>query len=129
MLKNYFHNEWKQEYEKLLDESARFINTPGFPAYARSMALTSDMIFTQPVCYEFKNLQLPVVLIIGQEDRTAIGKEKAQNVQLGNYPLLGKQTAAIIPKCQLIELKGLGHIPHIEDFKQFTDALRNALKN
>lgn len=131
MTKNYFHGEWKNQYELLLDESAKFFNRKDFAACAKNMALTTDMIFTQPVCYEFANLKLPVVLIIGKKDKTAIGKERvnAQTAeQLGNYAELGKKTAALIPNCRLIELEGLGHIPHIEDLTAFTKALDSALK-
>ncbi len=129
MSKNYFHDQWKEEYEKLLNESTGLMNRPEYSAFAKSMALTSDMIFTQPVCYEFKNLKIPVVLIIGQADRTAIGKEKVPNVSMGNYPELGKKVATEIPKCKLIELKGIGHIPHIEDFDQFKSAMNTALND
>jgi pimeloyl-ACP methyl ester carboxylesterase len=84
------------------------------------------MIFTQPVVYEFKDLTMPVLLIIGQRDRTALGKanapEKARS-QLGNYPRLGKQTARLIPKSSLAELDKVGHLPHIEAYDRFRNAL------
>jgi pimeloyl-ACP methyl ester carboxylesterase len=35
------------------------------------------MIYNQPVCYEFKNIKVPTLLIIGTRDRTAIGKDRA----------------------------------------------------
>lgn len=130
MLSNYFHGEWKTEYEPLLNEYERHHRNKNFSAYAKNMALTSDMIFTQPVCYEFKNLSVPVVLIIGKLDRTAIGKERASPqtaAQLGNYPLLAKKTAAGIKNCRLLELEGTGHIPHIENFDLFTGNLDKAL--
>ena len=131
MLKNYFHNEWKKEYEKLLDENMAFTKQKDFSAYAKSMALTSDMIFTQPVFYEFSAINVWVILIIGQADRTAIGKEKADTetaATLGNYPALGKKTSSEIMDCELIELDGIGHIPHIENFTLFSQALTEALQ-
>jgi pimeloyl-ACP methyl ester carboxylesterase len=130
MSKSYFHNQWKNDYEPLLDESERHLKGKSFHAYAKNMALTTDMIFTQPVCYEFKNLHVPVSLIIGQLDRTVIGKEKApaEAGQLGNYPVLGKKTAAEIKNCQLLEIPGVGHVPHIEDFNLFSRNLDQALK-
>jgi len=132
MQKNYFHDEWKAAYEPLLDESAKYKNREDFTAYAKDMALTSDMIFTQPVCYELSHLSMPVVLIIGQKDKTAIGKERADPqtaASMGNYAGLGKKTAAAIAKSRLIPLEGLGHIPHIEDFSRFSEALATALKD
>lgn len=130
MLKNYFHNNWKAEYDPLLAESARHLKSKNFPAYAKNMALTTDMIYTQPVCYEFKDLKMPVALIVGKLDRTAIGKDRVPEEiarQLGNYPALAKKTAALIKHCQLLELEGIGHVPHVEDFKLFTQKLDLAL--
>lgn len=132
MLKNYFHNEWKDDYDALLDESSKFFARKDFQQYAKNMALTTDMIFTQPVCYEFDQLKLPVCLIIGQKDKTAIGKERVDDKtaeKLGNYAELGKRAASQIPDCKLIPLEGMGHIPHVENFAVFIKALDNALSN
>lgn len=128
MLENYFHGEWKNSYDSLLDESSSLL---GKKDYAWSMALTSDMLYTQPVCYEFENIQVNTTLIIGDLDRTAPGKEKAPKdiaEKLGNYPELGKAAASKIPNCQLVVLKGLGHIPHEEDLTQFISVLFQSLK-
>ncbi len=95
------------------------------------MALTSDMIFTQPVCYEFALIKVPTVLMIGLLDRTAIGKERVDSTtssRMGNYPVLGKKAAAAIPFCRLIELEGIGHIPHVENFDLFKKHLSDILK-
>lgn len=131
MLENYFHNEWKDAYNPLLETSTSKIGTPEYPRIAWSMALTSDMIFNQPVCYEFSQLKVPTVLIIGQKDRTAIGKEKVskeQAAQMGNYPALGKSTAEKIPNATLIEMPDAGHIPHVEQFEFFMSHLLNAME-
>jgi pimeloyl-ACP methyl ester carboxylesterase len=63
-------------------------------------------------------------LVIGQEDRTTLGRgdvdpEVLQT--LGQYPELGKKTADAIPNSKLVELENVGHIPHLaaqEDFHQ-----------
>ncbi len=129
---NYFHDQWKEEYDPILDETISLYRSKDSLVYAKNMALTSDMIFTQPVCYEFKNIKVPTVLIIGQADKTAIGKEKVDGgiaKMMGNYAELGGKTAAQISGCRLIELQGLGHIPHVEDFKMFMNSLEDALNN
>jgi pimeloyl-ACP methyl ester carboxylesterase len=88
------------------------------------------MIYTQPVVYEFPNLKVPAVLIIGQRDRTALGRDLAPpNVaaKLGNYPELGREAARRIPRARLIPLDGLGHAPMIEAPERFYQALDAAL--
>jgi hypothetical protein len=73
---------------------------------------------------------MPVALIVGKLDRTAIGKERAPEEtakQLGNYPLLAKKTAAEIKHCLLLDMEGIGHVPHVENFQLFTQKLDLAL--
>ncbi len=121
-LENYFHGVWSPAYDDLLNISAGWTLSPEYSRIAWNSALTSDMIFTQPICYEFGQIKAPTLLIIGQLDRTAPGKNLVPDSirqTLGNYPLLGKLTQEKIPHCQLIILPGIGHAPHIEAFEAF----------
>lgn len=77
------------------------------------------------------NRWLNTLLIIGTRDRTAIGKDRAPaDVQptMGLYNELGKKTAQQIPDSQLVELDDVGHMPHIEVFDRFIEALLGFLK-
>lgn len=128
MLENYFHNQWKPAYDTLLLQVMQVMNSKG---YAWNAAQTTEMIFNQPVVYDLYKIKVPAVLIIGQADKTAIGKERADEKtkkEMGNYPQLGKKAAQLIPNAQLIELDDIGHIPHIEDFELFRIKLENVLK-
>ncbi|KAA5536846.1 alpha/beta hydrolase [Taibaiella lutea] len=118
----YYHGEWKPEYDEWLDMQAGLLNNIDYPRIAWNSALIYDMIFTQPVCYEFQQIETPTLLIIGQKDRTAIGKDKvSKEVQatMGNYPVLGKETAKKFLKGTLVEISGAGHLPHIETYPEF----------
>jgi len=130
-IKNYFHMTWRYDYNKWLNIPAGWtMNKEVYPTIARNAALTYDMIFTQPVCYEFQNLKMPVLLIIGQEDRTALGKAKAPKAvqdKLGNYPALGRLTAKKIKNATLAEIEGVGHLPHIEEYDSFIVPLKKFL--
>lgn len=105
---------------------------PDFPAVAVANALTFDMIYQQPVCYEFDRVRAPTLLIIGQQDRTVVGKGLVQDpkvlAQLGQYPALGQRTARAIKGSKLVELPGVGHIPHLQEPQQFHAALLAFLK-
>jgi pimeloyl-ACP methyl ester carboxylesterase len=130
-LENYFHNEWKPEYQPWVNIQAGWTLSPDYARVAWNSALTYDMIFTQPVCYEFENIHTPTLLVIGQLDRTALGKNLVNEQvrkTMGNYPELGKLTHARIKNSQLVELDGVGHIPHIEAFNRFIAPLLNFLK-
>ncbi|MGQ7868186.1 alpha/beta fold hydrolase [Sunxiuqinia sp. sy24] len=125
-LENYYDNQWKAEYDEWVNLLAGWTLSIDYPRIAWNAALTYDMVFTQPVCYEFGQIQNPSLLIIGQRDRTALGKPLVSpevRATMGNYPELGRRTQQQIPDCQLIELDNIGHLPHIEAFNQFIEPL------
>lgn len=129
-LNTYYVGRWKPEYERWVDMYAGLSNGPGHTLVAWNSALIYDMIFTQPVYYEFKNLQMPTLLLIGTADNTAIGKDVAPpavKAKLGNYAVLGKQVAKLIPHATLVEFPGLGHAPQMEEPTQFHTALLQGL--
>ena len=129
---SYYHGTWKPEYEELLKVEAGWTLSKDYPRIAWNSALTYDMIYTQPVCYEFENIKTPTLLIIGQLDRTALGKNLvSEDVRktLGNYPVLGKLTHEKIKGSQLVEVDGVGHVPHIEAFDKFIQPLLQFLKS
>ncbi|OPA90230.1 alpha/beta hydrolase [Pseudomonas fluorescens] len=129
-LNTYYVGRWKPEYERWVDMYAGLSNGPGHTQVAWNSALIYDMIFTQPVYYEFKNLQVPTLLLIGTADNTAINKDiapPAVKARLGNYAVLGKQVAKLIPHATLVEFPGLGHAPQMEEPEKFHAALLQGL--
>jgi pimeloyl-ACP methyl ester carboxylesterase len=92
--------------------------------------LLDDMIYTQPVVYEFGLIRSPTLLLIGQKDTTAIGKDAAPpevRAKLGHYPELGKRTRDAIPGARLVEFPDAGHAPQISDPEGFNAALIRGL--
>ena len=123
---NYFGGEWKPEYDALTEILAGWTRHPEYRRVAWDAALTSDMVFTQPVLYEFDRLKAPTLLIIGQRDRTAIGKDRVPKevaARMGDYPALGKAAARRIPGARLVEIAEAGHLPQVESFPQYVRAL------
>lgn len=130
-LKFYYDNKWKEEYQPWLDLIAGWTLHTDYPQVAWDAALTSDMIYNQPVCYEFKNIKVPTLLIIGTRDRTAIGKDRAPKElqpKMGQYQELGKKTQREIAGSKLVEIENVGHLPHIEVYPKFFEALYNFIK-
>ena len=75
-------------------------------------------------------LKVPTLLVIGQRDRTALGKAwmpKEVAATLGDYPALGKRAAAAIPGATLVEIPGVGHLPQVEAFEAYAQALAKFL--
>ncbi len=124
--KSYYDGVWKPEYEEFLAVNKGLLAGPDWPHMAMISAKLYDMIYTQPVYYEFKNLQVKTLLLLGDRDRTALLKDTASKEllpTLGRYDLLGPKVIKMIPKGELVVLKNLGHMPFVEDFKATTKAL------
>lgn len=121
-LASYYDGVWKEKYQAWVDILASFTLGAEYPRMAWNQALISQMIFSQPVIYQFDQLRMPVLLIIGQRDKTALAKGLATpelQAKMGNYPQLGLEAKKRIPNAQLIKLPGIGHMPHIESFDTF----------
>ncbi len=126
----YYAGTWDPAYERWVQMLAGMYRGPGRARVAWDSALLYDMIYTQPVIYEFGSLRMPVLLIIGDKDTTAIGKDLAPpsvRATLGNYPALGKAAAARIPHAKLVEFSDLGHSPQIQAPERFHKALLDGL--
>jgi len=127
----YYAGTWAPPYERWVQMLAGMYRGSGRDIVAWNSALLYDMIYTQPVFYEFEKISVPVLLMIGDKDTTAIGKNLAPpevRATLGNYPALGKAAAARIPNAQLVEFPDLGHAPQIQAPDDFHRALLDGLR-
>ena len=130
MRESYYDGNWAPEYEELAKLQMNWTQSPDKQRLAWVSALTYDMIFTQPVIHDFDRIQVPTLLIIGTRDRTALGKNLVSpevRATLGRYEKLGKNAQAMIPNAQLVELDGIGHIPQVEDYDTYFDAMSGFL--
>jgi len=122
---------WRPEYGTYAEVAARQKLSGEYPRLAMSSALTYEMIYEQPVCYEFAEIRTKTLLVIGQSDRTVVGKARVKKELLptaGQYPELGRKVAAQIKGSKLVEIPNVGHIPHMEAKDKFHGALLTFLK-
>ncbi|MFC0878523.1 alpha/beta fold hydrolase [Saccharicrinis sp. FJH2] len=130
-LNSYYDGKWKKEYDEWVNLLAGWTLNSDYKRIAWNAALTYDMIFTQPVLYEFQNIEVPTLLIIGTRDRTALGKPLVSDSvrkTMGLYNKLDKKTQQTIPDCKLVEIPNIGHLPHVESFEEFIAPLKTFLK-
>jgi pimeloyl-ACP methyl ester carboxylesterase len=126
-----YYPVWKPEYEQYVKAQAEALTSPSFPKIAWVNALTYQMIYEQPVVYELGAIAVPALLVIGQEDRTVVGKDLVsddQKTKYGQYPALGKKVNQQIKNSQLVEMEGVGHIPHVQDLERFLVAFLKFLE-
>ena len=128
--RSYF-GTWKAEFGLWSELAWRATLSGEWPRAARASALTYDMIYTQPVVQDLPRITVPTLLIIGQADRTTLGRGAlAPEVlaTLGRFPELGRRAQGLIPGARLVEIPGVGHIPHLESPERFHAPLLAFLK-
>jgi pimeloyl-ACP methyl ester carboxylesterase len=122
----YYAGHWDARYEPWVQMLAGMYRGAGKDVVAWNSALLYDMIYTQPVVYEFGQIRTPTLLLIGDRDTTAIGRDLAPpeiRPTLGRYPELAKHVAEAIPGAKLVEFAELGHAPQMQDPHAFHQAL------
>ena len=127
-----YYPAWKPEYEQYVAAQAEALKDTAFKTIAWVNALTYQMIYEQPVVYELDKISVPVLLVIGQADRTVVGKNlltESQKNNFGQYSELGRNTHQKIKQSKLVELPGVGHIPHIQEPGVFQKAVFEFLES
>jgi hypothetical protein len=90
-VKGYFVNPDPKVWEPLADVLVRVTLSPDYPRWARAAALTFQMIYQQPVRYEYHQLAPPVLLVVGAEDHVVpLGQyaTAAEAARLGDFVAL-----------------------------------------
>ena len=122
----YYAGVWDPRYEAPVQMLAGMYRGPDKERVAWNSALIYDMIMSQPIVYRLAEIKPPTLLIIGDRDTTAIGKDfapPAVQAALGHYPDLARLAARAIPNAKLVEFPNLGHAPQISDPAAFHQAL------
>ena len=117
---------WPATAQQYVDIFSGVLLSAEYPRWARASALTYDMIFNEPIRHEYRLLKMPVLLTIGQNDRSVFFRRYAPPEAikpLGNWPELGRQAAKDVPDAKLVEIDHAGHLPHIEQPEQTEAAL------
>jgi pimeloyl-ACP methyl ester carboxylesterase len=121
-----FFVTWPPAAQHYVDLFARVLLSPEYPRWARASALIYEMMFEEPIRQQYLLLKMPVLLIIGQADRSVFFRRFASPEaikSLGNWPELGRQAIKDLSDGKLVEVSGAGHVSHIEKFDEFEEAL------
>jgi pimeloyl-ACP methyl ester carboxylesterase len=130
--KNYYDGKWSDEYEKLLIPLKGMLAGDDWQTVAWNNALTYGPIFSENIVDRFSEIKNETFIIIGTRDTTGPGRgwmKEDEIRKLGNFKQLGVDTKNRIKGSVLIELEGVGHMPHFEDFDAFIKAFHRALNN
>jgi pimeloyl-ACP methyl ester carboxylesterase len=128
---HYFANPKPELYEPLADVQIRVTLSGEYPRWAKASALAYQMIYQQPVRYEYRLLQIPTLLVVGEKDHTAPLSSYAPaeaRAKMGNFVEMGRSAVKEMPHGTLVVVSDCGHIPHIEKPEEFRKALMGFLQ-
>jgi len=112
---NYYVN-WDEEYEKYIRVHYGWQLSPEWHRLAKVRALNRQMVYSQPVVYEFPHIEVPALILSGEEDGP-------------DFPENARNTCNAIPDCTLKLLENIGHNPHIEAPELFHSELLEFLND
>ena len=123
--------EWQPPFQIYADVQIGWMLGPEAYRLARTAAHTYTMAYEQPVLYELARLKPKTLLIAGEKDRAAIGRNRVGpkvRATMGLWPEIAQRAAQTIPKCTLVLLPDVAHIPHLEVPARFHAELEAFLK-
>lgn len=126
----YYDGRWKPEYDRWVDMVAGQYASADGDIVREAQARLSDMIQTQPVATELRDVRRPVTLIIGQKDKTAFRANAAPEpvrAKVRTVPQAAESAVKAFPDARLKRIADLGHSPQVEDPARFHAILARAL--
>jgi len=127
---HYFATPHPEVSDPLAEVQIRVTRSGEFARWGRASALAYQMIYQQPVRYEYRLLQPPVLLIVGEKDHAvplASYATAEARAKMGNFPELARAAAKVIPHAAVVVVPDCGHIPHLEKPGEFQRALTEFL--
>jgi pimeloyl-ACP methyl ester carboxylesterase len=107
---------WKPEYEKLVRLMYAWTLTGDWPRMAMVRTLLQQMVYTDPVVYDWAHIKAQALVIGGEKDGP-------------DFPALAKHIADTIPGAQLVIVPKAGHVLHFETPDVFNRELLKFLKS
>jgi pimeloyl-ACP methyl ester carboxylesterase len=112
----YFVNGIPPEAQKYIERQYGWTLSGNWPEAAMVRALVQQMVYEDPVVYDWAHIKAPTLEIGGEKDGQ-------------NFPELAKHVAETIPNCQLVIVPNAGHVLHFEVPDKFYPPLLKFLKS
>jgi pimeloyl-ACP methyl ester carboxylesterase len=97
----YFVNGMPQQARVYVLRQYGWSLSGNWPEAAMVRALVQQMVYEDPVVYDWSHIKAKTLEIGGDKDGP-------------NFPELARHVAQTIPDCQLVLLPNIGHVPHFE---------------
>ena len=107
---------WSPEYEYFIRLHYGWTQSGDWPQFAKVRSRISQMLYADPVVYDWPHIKAKTLVIGGTEDGP-------------DFPALAKNVADTIPNAELVLISNVGHIPHLEAPDRFHAELIRFLKS
>jgi pimeloyl-ACP methyl ester carboxylesterase len=114
----YFPGGMKPEYEHYVKIQYGWVLSGNWPQAAMVRALAQQMVYEDPVVYDWAHIKVTTLEIGGEKDGAS-----------PDWAKHAKEACQTIPKCELVLLPNIGHVPHFESPEAFHRALLKFLKS
>jgi pimeloyl-ACP methyl ester carboxylesterase len=99
-----------------------------YPRWLRAYASSAQMIYREPVVYEYPLITVPTLFIIGADDHNAPGKAyapEAVRAKMGQNGELAQSLAASMPNAHAEVIPNTGHLVFLDDRSKFNQLMFN----
>jgi pimeloyl-ACP methyl ester carboxylesterase len=104
----YFPNEWPPEHLEFVRRQYGQTRSGEWPRLARVRSLQGQMLYEDPVVYDWQHIATKALVIGGEEDGL-----------VADFPALARNVANELQNSTLVLYPGIGHAPQIEIPDQF----------
>lgn len=107
-----YYPEWRPEYLTWVRYQYGLTLGGDWPRMAMVRALQRQIVYEDPVVYDWPHIETKALVIGGEEDGVS-----------ARYPELARSVAETLPNAELVLFPGVGHNPHFEIPERFHQEL------
>lgn len=122
----YYVDEWDDSYDIWVSMLVNIYYESRRDQFIKNQGQIVDLVLTEPIAQYFRDLKPRTLLMVGDQDNTAIGVQWAPAdvaATLGHFDVLGPEVATKLANGELVNFTELGHAPQISDPDLFHEKL------
>ena len=96
-----YYVEWDPDYARYIEIHYGWTKSGEWPRLARVRALNQQLVYQEPVVYDWPHIEAPALVIGGEEDGP-------------HFPEQAEAAAEALPDAELVLFEDVGHNPHFE---------------
>ena len=119
-----------EEVTPFIEARMRIKGSADYPRWLRAFVNSYQMLYSQPVVYEYPLLTQPILFLMGANDHNAPGRPfapEALRPKMGENAKLAEALAPRMKNARVEVFEGVGHLVHLEAKDRFNAAMLSFL--